>query len=155
MELATVDSRDDFKINLESERIVILDSRFGDSRNSIVRVMKYNGDFNKDWLVNTYHRYKKEVENTKTGKMEIKHDSFRDYCDVSGIGWISADSLRVNFNCNYVDSDDTFYFGDVGTSIGYINDFSNGDYEINFDEFNKVISIKFIDLNDNGVSVSE
>lgn len=147
MELFTSDSRDYFKINPYSERIAILESiNLNDMGNSVLRVMKYNGDFNKDWFVNTYHRYTEEVENSETGKTETKYKGFRRNCDISGIGWVSEDVLRANLSCNFVHDGDTFYFGDTGTSIGYIKDFKSGDYEIKFDEFNKILSIDFIDL---------
>ena len=105
--------------------------------------MKYNGDFKQSWRIYGSFTYSEEVTNDsgkKENKTKIKHPN----CDLSGLGWINKNTLRLHINyCGYSDN---LYIGDTGGSIGYLEKYKAGDYEIEFDKFNKITSLKFIDL---------
>ena len=64
-------------------------------------------------------------------------------CELSGLGWLNPNTLQLHVNCGYADD---LYFGDTGQSIGYLDNYKAGDYEIKFDDFNKITSLKYIDL---------
>lgn len=143
LKLAKVTKKSNFHINDKSNILAVIERYDSFSRiPAKLIVMKYNGNYKQLWSIRGSYSYYKEITDD-TGKKEKKLMHESTYCDLSGLGWMNSNTLQLHVNCGYADN---LYFGDTGESIGYLDSYKAGDYEIKFDIFNKITSLKYIDL---------